>query len=167
MIYFGGNAEAPTVGGKPTESGLVQGAPNLFDEVHAQHPDVTVIGRSLGSGIAVQVASAGPVARLVLVTPYDSIEEVAAAQFPWVSVHWLLIDKYDSWRQAPRIDDPTLVLAAEADSVIPRASTDRLVRYFQPGHVTFQILKGTDHSSISASPDYLPAMSGFIGAHSP
>jgi pimeloyl-ACP methyl ester carboxylesterase len=47
-------------------------AQSLFEKVHAQHPNVVVIGRSLGTGVAVRLASEQPVSRLVLITPYDS-----------------------------------------------------------------------------------------------
>jgi pimeloyl-ACP methyl ester carboxylesterase len=63
--------------GRPSETALVADALALFDQVAARHPRVTVIGRSLGSGVAIQVASARPVERLVLVTPYDSLMEIA------------------------------------------------------------------------------------------
>ncbi|UUZ52132.1 alpha/beta hydrolase [Massilia sp. H-1] len=45
----------------------------LFDKLHAEHPHITLIGRSLGSGVATHVASQRPAVRLVLVTLHDSI----------------------------------------------------------------------------------------------
>jgi len=105
LIYFGGNAEDVSYhmpefseafpnaaiyllhyrgyggsSGAPTEKSLVSDALALFDLVHSQHPNILVIGRSLGSGIAVQVASQRPVARLVLITPYDGLKDIAARE---------------------------------------------------------------------------------------
>ena len=51
---------------------MLQDALLLFDKVHARHPDVSVMGRGLGSGVAVRVASARAVERLILVTPYEA-----------------------------------------------------------------------------------------------
>src|ERR1700760_1545148 len=77
---FGGSA------GRPTEADITADAAGLFDQGHAQHPDVIVIGRSLGSGVAARLASTRPVAGLVLVTPYDSLLGIAQRQFPYVPV---------------------------------------------------------------------------------
>jgi hypothetical protein len=179
MIYFGGNAEDvsgsaaelaaafpdhahyllhyPGFGGapgKPSEAALVADALALFDRVAAQHSRVVVIGRSLGSGVAVQVASARRVARLVLVTPYDSLEDIAARQFPWLPVRWILLDKFDSGQHAARVTAPTLLIAAENDEVIPRASTDRLLARFGSGVARLGVVAGADHNFSHTDPEY-------------
>jgi len=141
--------------GSPSESANNSDAAALFQIVHAQHPQVAVIGRSLGSGVAVRLASENPVSRLVLVTPYDSIEEIAAAQYPYLPVRWLLLDRYQSWRYASRITIPTAIIAAEDDDVIPRASTDKLISRFASGVVSTTVIKGAGHSTIAGSPEYL------------
>src|SRR5262249_47205233 len=135
MIYFGGNAEDVSLNmpsfsaglperalfllnyrgyggssGKPSQDALFSDGLALFDEVHSRYKDVEVVGRSLGSGIAVYVASSRPATRLVLITPYNSVEELAARQFPWMPVRWLLRDKYQSWRFAPHVHAPTLIV---------------------------------------------------------
>jgi pimeloyl-ACP methyl ester carboxylesterase len=183
VIYLGGNAEdvsasLPTLDqafpqhalylmhyrgyagstGKPTEQALVADALLLFDRVAAVHPEVVVIGRSLGTGVALQLASRRPVHRLVLVTPYDSILGLAEQQFPWFPVRWLLEDRYESWRDAERIDVPTLVLAAEHDDVIPAWSTQRLMSRFKPGVASMRVIAAAGHNTISNSPAYVPAL---------
>jgi pimeloyl-ACP methyl ester carboxylesterase len=183
LVYFGGNGEDVSANldafsrafpqhaiyllhyrgyggssGKPSEGDLQADAQALFDKVAAEHSEVAVIGRSLGSGIAVRLATQRPVARLVLVTPYDSIQELAAQQFPYFPVRWLLTDKFESWRHAPQVRAPTLLLAAEFDEVIPRASTQRLSESFAPGIATLVVLPGAGHNTIGNSPQYLDAV---------
>jgi len=183
LIYFGGNAEDASLsfpglaaaypdraiylmhyrgyggsGGKPSERALVADAVALFDEVRARHEDILVVGRSLGSGVAVQLASLRPVARLILVTPYDSVLELATRQFPYFPVRWLLRDRFESSRYAERITAPTLVIAADHDEVIPRSRTDALLARFPRGVATFRVIAGTGHNSISESPEYVPAL---------
>ena len=119
--------------GTPSEAAIVADALALFDEARREHRDVVVVGRSLGSGVAVRVASLRPVARVVLVTPYDSIQEIAAARFAFFPVRWLLRDKFESWKYAPAVTAPTLLIAAEHDEVIPRASTELLLTRFKTG----------------------------------
>jgi pimeloyl-ACP methyl ester carboxylesterase len=180
LIYFGGNSEDVSAtmpalsttfpdrgiyllhyrgyggsSGTPSEAGLFQDGLALFDVVAKKHSKIDVVGRSLGSGIAVYIASRRPVTKLVLVTPYDSIEELAARQFPYVPVRWILIDKFESWRFAPQITSPTLIVAAERDQIVPRASTDLLRSRFRSGIVSFRVVPGTTHNTICDNPEYL------------
>ena len=187
VVYFGGNAEDVNFSlpglaaafpehaiylmhyrgyggstGKPSEDALVADALALFDRVSTEHPNVVVIGRSLGSGVAVHVASLRPVARLILVTPYDSLVEFAAKQFPYFPVRWLLLDKYESWKYAAQVTAPTLIVAAERDEVIPRTSTEALYARFHAGVATLRVVAGASHNTISESPEYAPLFKGVL-----
>lgn len=180
IIYFGGNGEdvSPNLPsfsqafpahalyllhyrgyggstGSPTEAALQSDALALFDHVSKMHSDVVVVGRSLGSGVAVWVASQRPVSRLILVTPYNSIQELAAQRFPWFPVSWLLTDKFESWKYAARVTAPTLLISAEHDEVIPKASTEQLHAHFRNGAAVLKMLPGTSHNTVSLHPDYL------------
>lgn len=183
LIYLGGNAEDVSMSlpeldaafpdhalhvlhyrgytgstGKPSEQALVADALQLFDRVAASHAEVVLVGRSLGSGIALQVASRRPVHKLVLVTPFDGLAALAARQFPFFPVRWLLRDQYDSVRHAPLVKAPTLVLAAGQDEIIPAQSTARLLAHFPPGVATRQVIAGAGHNSISDSAAYTQAL---------
>jgi pimeloyl-ACP methyl ester carboxylesterase len=183
LIYFGGNAEDvsrnmpdfsaafpnyaiyllhyPGYGGSsgsPSEQAILAGALALFDRVHAEHKNIVVVGRSLGSGVAIHVASLRPVERLVLVTPYDSLGDVAAHNYPFLPVRWLLRDKFESWKYAPQVTAPTRIIVAQHDEIVPRASTDRLRTRFKDGIVSYVVVTGVDHNTISDSADYLPLL---------
>jgi pimeloyl-ACP methyl ester carboxylesterase len=144
--------------GTPTEAGLVGDALALFDTVLKQHPDVVVVGRSLGSGVAIQVAAQRRPRRLVLVTPYDSMSNVAATHFRGFPARWILQDRFESWRVAPSIHVPTTVIIAELDPVIPMAHTQRLLTHFPPGIVHVVMLAGEDHGSFIGKPVYAEAL---------
>ena len=128
--------------------------------MQARHPDVIVIGRSLGSGVAARLASVRPASRLVLVTPYDSLLAIAQRQFWFAPVRWLLIDKYESWRYVPRIKAPVLILRAEHDELIPASSTEALRARFPAGQVTTVVVPA-DHNSILDEPQYVSALAAF------
>jgi pimeloyl-ACP methyl ester carboxylesterase len=96
----------------------------------------------------------------VLVTPYDSIQEIAAARFSFFPVRWLLRDKFESWKYAPAVTAPTLLLAAEHDEVIPRASTELLLTRFKPGVASLKVVGSTGHNSISEHIDYAALLRG-------
>ncbi|WP_460126235.1 alpha/beta hydrolase [Pseudomonas sp. S2_C03] len=180
LIYFGGNAEDVSRNleefsqafpdhalylmhyrgfggstGKPSEEAIARDALTLFDKVYGSHTQVAVVGRSLGSGVAVRLASQRPAARLILITPYNSLEELAVRQYPIFPVKWLLKDRFDSWKYAAHISIPTLLLAAEQDDIIPRSSTEALYRHFAQGVAQLKVIPGVGHNSISASPAYL------------
>jgi pimeloyl-ACP methyl ester carboxylesterase len=187
IIYFGGNAEDVSINlpsfseafpahalyllhyrgyggssGSPTEAALQSDALALFDHVSRTHPDVVVVGRSLGSGVATWVASQRPVSRLILVTPYNSIQELAAQRFPYFPVRWLLTDKFESWKYAAKVIAPTLLIAAEHDEVIPAASTGQLHTHFKTGTAVLKVLPGTSHNTISQHPQYLPLFQSML-----
>lgn len=183
LLYFGGNAEDVSrslagfseafpdyaifllhyrgyggSSGTPSEEALHQDALVLFDKVYAAHPNIVVVGRSLGTGVAIRLASQRPASRLILVTPYDSLQELAVRQFPYIPVRWLLRDKFESYKYVPGIIAPTLILAAENDEVISRFSTEKLYARFAPGVASLKIIPGTGHNSISEGPEYLKAL---------
>lgn len=185
VVYFGGNAEDVSAslpdlarafpdralylmnyrgyggsGGSPGEAALHDDGLSLFDMARRSHQDIVVIGRSLGSGIAVRLAAQRPVSRLVLVTPYDSLQELAASQFPLFPVRWLLRDKYESNRHAHLVTAPTTVIMAEHDEVIPAASTQSLAKRFAPGVATLRVVPGTGHNTVSNHPLYEELLSG-------
>lgn len=183
VIYFGGNAEDVSrnlpgfaeafpddalyflhyrgfggSGGSPSEEAIAKDALALFDQVYASHPQIAVVGRSLGSGVAVRLASQRPVQQLILVTPYNSLEEIAEQHYPWLPVKWLLRDRFESGRYAAHIRVPTLLLAASDDEVIARASTERLLDSFPKGVAVLKVVPDSGHNSISERREYLQWM---------
>lgn len=178
LLYFGGNAEdvAGNVelfaeafpdrslylvnyrgyggsSGRPSEAGLVADALAVFDLVQTRHAAVAVavMGRSLGSGVAVQLAAARPVERLVLVTAFDSLVNVARDYFRWLPVGLLMRDRYDSARWAPRVSAPVLVVIAGEDEIIPRERSDELAATFAPGQARVVVVPGVGHNTLDLS----------------
>ena len=179
LLYFGGNADDVSLdvpdlvhafpntaiyalhypgyggsSGSPSEQAIFAAALALFDRVHAEHQNITVIGRSLGSGVAVWVASQRPLARLILVTPFDSLADPAQAQYPIFPVRWLLRDKFESWRYAPQVTAPTRILVAQNDEVVPRSSSDRLRTRFRAGIASYVVVPNVGHNTIQDDPGY-------------
>ena len=144
--------------GQPTETALVADALALAQQVLGAHSRLTLVGRSLGSGVAVQVAAAlagqATLERLVLVTPYDSMANVAQGHYPWLPARWLIKDKLNAAAHAPRVTVPTLVLVAEHDAVVPKARAQALLQAFKPGLARGVELPGTDHNTIGLHPRY-------------
>lgn len=187
LIYFGGNAEDVSLStaslgalfpghtiylpcyrgygnssGTPSEQALIADALFLYDLVAKEFRDITLLGRSLGSGIAIQLAAQRPVNRIILTTPYDSMVRVAQHYYPFFPVKLLLRDRFDSLEKAGRIGVPALLLIAEHDEVIPRQNSERLLAALTPQTTQFEIIRGTDHNTIDLSPSYQKAIRTFL-----
>ncbi len=181
VIYFGGNAEESSwilddpdrpkdwawlavsyrgyglSEGSPGEATMVADAKLAYDFAAAR-PDVdaariVAYGRSLGSGVAVQLAAARKVAGVILVTPYDSLVAVAGRHYPYLPVSFMLRHRFDSMLYAPALDVPLLAIAGERDNLIPPQHTKRLADAWKgPKH--YVELRGADHNNIAGHPDF-------------
>ena len=183
LIYFGGNAEdvASTVPelaalfpdraiyalhyrgysgstGHPAEAKMRKDARALCQMVHGQHSDVIAVGRSLGSSLAIQLAAEGGISRLVLIAPFESILAIASRVAPFLPMGLLLCDPWHSWRYAPRVTCPTLIIAASHDEIVPMSDTRRLFEAFQSGVATLRVIDGTDHNSVSGPEEFWKAL---------
>ncbi len=190
LLYYGGNAEnveynidffqavlpqysvylVPYRGygnsdGSPSEAGLYSDALYIHDQVSPRHSSVALIGRSLGSGVATYVAANRDVERVLLVTPFDSVENLARQSFWIFPVGLLLVDKYRSYQRVQDIDAPVLLLIAENDRVVPRARSDALVAAFAPQQ-QFEavVIENAGHNDIAAFARYMTLVRDFFSA---
>ena len=187
LIYFGGNAEevswlASTGGqyagwsllmlnyrgygrseGKPGEAALFADALQIYDYAlsRAQGGRVAVMGRSLGSGVAVYLAAQRPVKGVILVSPYDSIESVAKGIYPYLPIGLMLKHRFDSLSRVPQIKVPLMCLVGSADSVIPRPHSERLYAAWG-GPRQWREFRGADHNSLAAEQGYWQAIAAFL-----
>ena len=137
--------------GEPAELLMVDDGRLLFDWLcerhHVDPKRVAVVGRSLGSGVAVQVAMERAVHSLVLITPYDSILAIAKRRFRAVPVEYVLRHRFESVKYAPSLTAPTYVLRAASDDVVPHSHTDILVSKLGRLHLD-EIIPDSDHMNI-------------------
>jgi pimeloyl-ACP methyl ester carboxylesterase len=137
--------------GIPGEEHIVSDARMLFDWMaqrdHVDPSKIAVVGRSLGSGVAVQVATKRPVHSLVLITPYDSILAIARKRFRTVPVGFVLRHKFESIKYASLLTAPTYVLRAAFDDVVPHSHTDLLVAKLATLYLD-ETIPGSDHFDI-------------------
>ena len=190
ILYFGGNAETVLYNaqdfadwlpdhtiyllnyrgyggstGSPTEQGLYADALALYDKIHQSHDTVSVIGRSLGSGVATLLATQRPLTSVVLITPYDSIRQVAQDLLPIYPMSLLLKDQYDSLSRTGQINARVLIITAENDRVIPAKHSDALFKAFADQQAQLTVIDGADHNNLSSAPEYRKSLIDFIVAH--
>ncbi len=106
--------------GAPTEEGLYRDAQAAWDWLETQGiEDIVVWGRSLGTGVAVELARRNLPSALILDAPFDSAVNVGAMQYPWLPVSLLMKDRYESDQKIADIECPVLVMHGTEDRVIP------------------------------------------------
>lgn len=189
IVYYGGNAEDVSLNfssldrfdtrsflfmnyrgyggsdGRPSQRALCADAVFVLDTVmktEGINPGhVVLMGRSLGSGIAVHVAARRRVGGVVLVTPFDSLTRVAQTHYPIFPVRLMLKHRFDSASLAPGIEIPALFLAAADDQIVPVRLAESLERTWG-GPTTFVTVADTDHNTIETSPVYWQAINAFL-----
>ena len=191
VLYFGGNAEEVSwtlaerrwprdwtivavnyrgygaSGGEPSEAALVADALAIHDAVAAR-PEVdalriVAVGRSLGSGVAVKLAAARPLAGVVLVSPYDSLVALGRTHYPWLPVSLLLKHRFDVDADARGIRIPLLAIVASSDAIIPQERSRALYDAWG-GPKSWVVVPATDHNTLSGPDAYWTGIAGFLAA---
>jgi fermentation-respiration switch protein FrsA (DUF1100 family) len=135
--------------GAPTEAGLHEDARAAYDWLAARTDpaDVVIHGFSLGTGVATRLASEQPARALILEAPYTSTADVAARNYPWLPVRWLMKDQYRSADIIDRVAMPVFILHGDGDEVIPydmgRSLYDRA-----PAPKQFVRMIGSNHNTL-------------------
>jgi dipeptidyl aminopeptidase/acylaminoacyl peptidase len=153
--------------GDPAEAHMVEDGCTLFDWLagrgHVDPQRIAIVGRSLGSGVAVQVAKERPAHSVVLITPYDSILAIAKRRFRTMPIEYMLRHRFESIKYAPALTAPTYVLRAEVDEVIPHSHTDQLVAKL--GQLKGDdIVPGSNHLNIPYLDATQSRIASFLGA---
>jgi fermentation-respiration switch protein FrsA (DUF1100 family) len=116
--------------GSPTETGLYadgHSAIRWLSRHGVATSDTVLVGNSLGSGPATEMASSYPIAGLALISGYTSLPDVGASAYPFVPVRLLMRDRFDNIRKISRVAAPILVLHGTADQVVPYSHAMALV----------------------------------------
>jgi uncharacterized protein len=129
--------------GSPSEEGLLKdaAAAYAFTAERYEASQIVAWGFSLGSGVAVAIASERPVAKLILEAPYTSTVDVAASLLPIAPVSLLMRDQFHSDRRIGRVTAPLLIMHGEADPAINIRFGERL---FAMAHEPKQFVRFPD-----------------------
>ena len=87
--------------------------------------------------------------KMILITPFDSIENIAGSQYPMFPISFLLKDKFDSAGRVNEISAATLIVLAEHDKVIPLKNSMRLIDTFPASQISVITIRSSGHNSIS------------------
>lgn len=114
--------------GWPSEAGLIEDARAAYAFAAERYAGrIAVWGESLGTGVAVAVASKRPVTHVILDSPYSAAVDVAADLYRFLPVRYLMKDAFRSDLRIKNVTAPVLILHGEADTIIPIRYAERLL----------------------------------------
>lgn len=156
---YGGNP------GHPTENGLARDARAAVSYLKERAPEnpVVYLGESLGAAVAIELATAEPPAALILRSPFTSLVDVGRVHYPWLPVGALLKDRYPSDERIGSLSVPTLVVAGDADSIVPISQSREIFR-IAPGPKQLVVIPGAEHNDAALvdSPELIDQIAAFV-----
>ncbi len=143
--------------GEPSEAAFVGDARGALSLLRTEGAPVFLLGESLGSGVAVQVAAANAesVAGLLLVTPFARMTEVAAWHYPIFPMRLLLRDRWDSLDAVQNYPGPVAILLAGQDEVVGAQQGRRLAGVC-PGPLRIWEVLQAGHNDLPLQPGRPP-----------
>jgi pimeloyl-ACP methyl ester carboxylesterase len=117
----------------PTETGLYDDAEAALDDLAARgiaRSQIVLLGNSLGTGVAAEMARRDRARALVLVAPFTSIPDVVEDSVPLVPAQLLVADAFDTLAKASEIRVPTLIVHGDSDEIVPFWMGERLAATF-------------------------------------
>lgn len=153
-------------GGAPSESGLyrdVDAAYRYLRERRAVPADrIVVFGHSLGSAVAIDLASRTTVAGLIVEGGLTSVVDRGQEVYPYIPVRWIARNRFSSIEKVAGIAVPKLFLHAAGDEVIPLSHGRRLYEA-APEPKTFVELEGGHGDAFDAdSARYFGGIADFL-----
>lgn len=161
MVDYRGYGVNP---GKPSEQGLYADGRAVIEYLKGQdiQPDCMILfGRSMGSGVAVQLATEYPFLALVLQSPYTSLVNVGALHYPYLPVRLMQKDQFNSIGKISGIHLPLLVIYGDADPLVPPEMSQELYEAANSPKAV-HAYPGVHHSDF---PEVFPEVDAFLAPY--
>lgn len=158
IVAFHYRGYAPSTGSAAAE-GMIEDAPLAYDlVVNRYRPDrVVAIGVSLGSGVAASLGARRSLSGLILVTPFDSLKNVARQIYWWLPVSLLMRHDLDSAAALRGSGIPTAIISAERDGLVRPQRTAALREAIS--NLRYDVsLPGATHNDIFVHEGFDPAL---------
>ena len=121
----------------------------LNNEKNVTPAEIVLFGKSLGSGLAVELATTNSFKGLILESPFTSIASVARSHFPYniFPVNLMLIDKFDNAAKIQRVESPLLITHGVEDTIVDKKEGEKLFRQANMPKELY-LIEGADHNNI-------------------
>ena len=137
--------------GKPSEQGIYKDARSFLKRLNEQEnidfSDMIFFGESLGTGVAIQMATEFPPKALILESAYTSTADVAKSRYWFVPVETLMRDQYRSIDKIETLTMPKFFLHGERDNIIP-IRFGRVLYEAAPEPKSFQVIANAEHNNL-------------------
>jgi pimeloyl-ACP methyl ester carboxylesterase len=188
VIYFGGNADEASYfmakkkyfnnhalvlvnyrgfglsGGIPSEKTMFSDALEIYDKLAAQNDidpgHITIVGRSIGTGVATYLSSQRRSEAIILITPYESMVDVASRKFPFLPIQFLIKHPFNSKKYATSVNTEMLAIIAKGDNAIPKEHAYNLIKAWKGKVIAKEFAE--DHESIMQNEDCWKSISVFV-----
>ena len=154
--------------GTPSEEGLGRDARTAYDflrhQVRVDPRRIVIYGWSLGSAVAVTLASQVDEAAVVLEGAPASIVDIGAERYPLFPIRWLIRNPFDSIARITRVNSPLLFLHSPEDAIVPITEGRRLYAAAPPPKQFVEVTGGHVYAS-ERDPRFFGAVAGFLRAH--
>ena len=189
IIYYGGNAEEVSNNlfdlekyekesllfmnyrgygkstGNPSQANIFSDALFIFDHFSDTYSipstNIILMGRSLGTAVATYVAKLRHIKAVILISPFDSLVNIAKEHYPVFPVKLLLKHPFESVQIAQEITSPMITIIAGQDRIISNERSVILVEHWG-GECNYVIIKGAGHNNISNYPQYWDTLRLFL-----
>lgn len=130
-------------------------AQKAYDWAKQQYPSekITIIGYSIGTGVAAYLAANNEAQQLILKAPYYSLVDMMQAYYAFIPT-FLLKYRFETYRYLPQITVPISIFHGDQDQVIPFNSSVRLQKLLKPTD-QFIALPKAGHNGMNYHPQYI------------
>jgi uncharacterized protein len=154
--------------GSPSESGLYADARAAYDYLREVRGipagRIVIYGHSLGSAVAIELATRVPAAGLIVEGAFTSVPDRGAEIYPFVPVRLLARNRFASLERIGRVRMPVLVVHGRDDSTIPIAHGRRLFRAAPEPKTFLEVAGGHDDAYAIGAPEYAEGIRQFLAA---
>jgi fermentation-respiration switch protein FrsA (DUF1100 family) len=151
--------------GSPSETGILADGDAaqkwLAQRTGLRPSDIVLMGRSLGGGVAVDLAAKNGARGLILQNTPTSMPDAAAYMYWFAPVHWLMKNRYDSLSKIGRYMGPVLISHGTADTLVPFALGQKLFAAVKSDAKRFFPIEGGGHND-PEPPEYEAALQQFL-----
>jgi fermentation-respiration switch protein FrsA (DUF1100 family) len=155
-------------GGNPSEAGLYHDADAAYrylrQDLGVPADRIIVFGHSLGSAVAIDLASRVPTAALIVEGGFTSATERGQELYPFIPVRWVASSRFNSIDKVPRVAGPKLFLHAVHDEVIPVAHGRRLFEAAAPPKKFVELAGGHGDAFEVDSGNYFGSIARFLAS---
>lgn len=149
--------------GRPSATALFDDARLAYDRLAAEaESGIVAIGLSLGAAVAADLAATRSLQGMVMVTPFDSLEELASHHYSWLPVRLLLRHRMETAETLRGLDLPAAIITAGSDAVVPSARSTPVREAVRDLREHIAIASG--HNDLYGHPEFADALRRCVAA---